>query len=163
VVPIQNISLTLIETGLLGLTFDYPVRPRGFNHAHIAIVERDGSRDVWSIKPRNAPVAGSPPNVLSTQRYSFYNETYGRWLVTPTNTSGNADDFGSRHYVIDLDLHRSGDRVTLRFPYGYQVDPDANLEFYAIIAIVAVVGDDVPCAVLGEMAYSAERAGVPIP
>jgi hypothetical protein len=160
---IQNLQISNPERGKIGINFDYPVRPEGFDHAIVAIVEQDGSRDIWSLRPQLRWVAGSGANILTTTQLRLYNESAGAFIVSPANTAGLIDDHGFRHYIIDLNLHRSGNRVSLEFPFGYQVDPGGTLEFYGIVGIVSVVRNDIPVALLGQLHISETLTGVRIP
>lgn len=149
--PIQNLQISNPGQGKIGIDFDYPVRPEGFDHAIIAIIEQDASRDMWSLRHQSRWVAGSGANTLTTTQLRLYNESAGAFIVSPANTAGPIDDHGFRHYIVNLNLHRSGNHVRLVFPFGSQIDQEGTLEFYGLIGIVSVVRSDIPVALLGRL------------
>lgn len=161
--PIQNLHISNPALGRIAIDFDYPVRPAGFNHAVVAIIEQDAGRDVWSLRHQSRWVVGSGSNTLTTTQLRFYNESAGAFIVTPSNTAGDIDDHGGRHYVINLDLHRTGDHVSLNFPFGAQPDPGNTLEFYGLIGIVSVVRGDIPVALLGNLFVTETLTGIQSP
>jgi hypothetical protein len=161
--PIRNLTISNPERGKIAINFDYPVRPDGFNHAVVAIIEQDADRDVWSLRHQQRWVAGSGSNNLTTTQLRFYNESAGAFIVTPANTQGNIDDHGYRHYVINLDKHRNGDHVSLTFPFGTQDDLGGTLEFYGLIGIVSVVRSDIPVALLGKLFITETLTGIQNP
>jgi len=160
---IQNLQISNPERGKIRISFDYPVRPDGFDHAIVAIVEQDGSRDVWSLKPQTRFVVQSGANALTTTQLRLYNESANAFIVSPANTEGEVDDHGFRHYLIDLNRHLSGNHVSLVFPFGYQIDQGGTLEFYGLIGIVSVVRNDIPVALLGQLHITETIRGVQIP
>ena len=161
--PIHNLQISNPELGHIGIQFDYPVRPEGFDHAVVAIIEQDGSRDVWSLRHQPRWVAGSGANTLTTTQLRLYNESAGAFIGFPQNTAGSIDDHGRRFYVVNLDLHRSGDHVSLNFPFGSQPDQGGTLEFYGLIGIVSVVRHDIPVALLGNLFITDTLTGVQSP
>jgi hypothetical protein len=163
VMPIHNVQITNPKLGRIALNFDYPVRPKGFDHAVVAIIEQDGSRDVWSLRRQPRWIAGSGSNSLTTSQLRFYNETSGRFISSHADTAGHIDDQGGRFYVVNLDLRRSGDHISLNFPFGAQPDWGGTLEFYGLIGIVSVVKDDIPVALLGDLFITDKISGVQSP
>jgi len=161
--PIQNLEISNPGSGQIGIDFDYPVRPEGFDHAIVAIIEQDESRDTWSLRHQSRWIAGSGANTLTTTQLLLYNESAGAFIVSPANTAGPIDDHGNRYYIVNLNLHRSGNHVRLVFPFGYQVDPGGTLEFYGLIGIVSVVRNDIPVALLGQLFITETITGVRIP
>lgn len=152
--PIRDVVFERDMHDNLRLTFKYPDRVPGFKYALVTIVEKDLKADEWTIRERTIHAAGTPPNVLTTKAYDFFNESAGVWADSPGNTAGDTDDVGRRHYLINLQKHTASDGVTvnLEFIYGDQVDLDLpdGFEFYALIAIVARAADHA-VAVLGDM------------
>lgn len=142
--PFTNFSFTKQAEGQLLIAFDYVNVLDGFNEALVLVVEQDGTKDVWDLRHREytATSAGG----ISTTRYAFYNTSYSDWLAIPDNTSGDRDDHGRRVFRRPI-VPGPNEMIATYRPD--QPDPSSGLEFYCLVAVVAVAGWQ-PVAVLGE-------------
>ena len=117
----------------------------GFDQALVLLVENDGAQDGWETITRDESVGGFRLKVIDFQNASF---------PGGVNTSGAEDDVGvnGRPRRISLvNMNRVGAWTVTRFRFS-PLHPDTPpvLEFYAVIAVVAVAANK-PVAQLGDL------------
>ena len=123
------------------MAFQYPNHVSGFDHALVILVEQDGARDQWATASFETTQNGATFTALE-----FVNLSYP-WSAP--NTSGDRDDVGRRQRIFPVKPGPNWTSKSIRFSAS-QPDTDPGLEFYAVIAIVAVAGG-LPVAQLGDV------------
>jgi hypothetical protein len=145
--PFGNFQFRKQSEGVLRITFDYTKVVRGYDHVVVLLVEEDGGRDNWSLKPRNYTI---PRYGIGSTRLAFYNESYNDWLTIPTNTTGDRDDHGRRLFLKTLPQPLGSSEIVINAYYNpSQPDRGSSLEFYAIVGIVSEANGH-PVSLLGD-------------
>ncbi len=145
--PIKLAQLSQSGDNKVFVAFKYPNPVPGFDHALVLLVEQDGAKDSWQTITRNETVGGLELNVLDFENASF---------PGGVNTSGPEDDVGGtganrRMRLIPVVPGNSWTATLFQFAkWQPDTDPGADLEFYGVIALVAVAAGK-PIAQLGPL------------
>jgi|JI9StandDraft_1071089.scaffolds.fasta_scaffold79375_2 hypothetical protein len=140
--PITLAQMSQDGPNAVYVAFKYPNPVSGFEHALILVVEQDVAQDAWKVVWRSTTAA----NGCKFQYLDFENASYPG---TP-ESHGPEDDIGTnRKHLIPV---VQGDNWTSyrQLFDAKQPDADPKLQFYAVIAIVAVAGGR-PVAQLGDL------------
>ena len=145
---VENVVLRQSGRGRLSLSFRTPNNVEGFDHAYIIIAEQDVNRDDWEMIESSVTING-----LTFSRL-WYNRL-------PDGVRGKEDDIGLR---IKIEPINANGTTNININYREDV-PDYGggntLQFYAVIAIVAVADGEVPISMLGDIYVSPTNTVVP--
>jgi hypothetical protein len=119
------------------------IRIPGYDRAMVLLVEQDGDRDNWETITRVEEIGGISRNIIDFQNASF---------PDGVNTAGPEDDVGGtgvRRRMRLVTLSSDSDASVISFNFlPNQPDTDPELEFYAVVAAVAVENNR-PVALFG--------------
>lgn len=141
--PIELAQLSQLNQNHFYVAFQAPNYVNGFDYAMVLVVEEDSRKDDWKIITKEKIVNGLKFNYLA-----FENASY----PGGTGTSGPEDDIGtSRQRLVRIVPGNNWTDFLQRFNPGQpDIGGERSLEFYAVIAVVAVAGG-LPVAQLGDI------------
>ena len=143
--PVSLAQLSRTGHNQVTVAFRYNNPMPGFDHAMILLCEQDGNKDAWTLESQSVTVGGFPLSVLDIRNASF---------TADANTAGPEDDVGGTGPGRRMRIVRMEPGWTTA-PFRFatwqpDTDPGRDLEFYAVIAVVAVAAG-LPVASLGSL------------
>jgi hypothetical protein len=144
--PVTLAQISREGANHVSVAFKYPDPVSSFDHAMILLVEQDGAKDSWALASSTRQVNGFNIPVIDYRNTSF---------GAASNNPGLRDDEGFGQSRLRIIPTRPGwIWTTYRFdPTQTDSDPGANLEFYALVTIVALGGGE-PMIPLGDIAIT---------